>query len=64
VKTPLFPVLKVHDQLIIAQGERSENMTQTSSATSTTAKKKRSPHCRKCKKPMQQYWQKLMKHPV
>ena len=52
VKTPLFPALKVQDQLIIAQNERSENMTQTSSATSTTTKKKRSPHCRKCKKPM------------
>lgn len=50
VKTPLFPTLEVQDQLIIAKNERSENMTQ--SATSTTAKKKRSPHCKKCKKPM------------
>ena len=50
VKTPLFPTLKFQDQLIIAENERSENMTQSS--TSTTAKKKRSPHCKKCKKPM------------
>ena len=52
VRTPLFPTLQVQDQLIIAEKERSENITQTSRATSTTPKKKRSPHCKKCKKPM------------
>ena len=47
VRTPLFPTLQVQDQLIIAEKERSENITQTSRATSTTPKKKRSPHCKK-----------------
>ena len=40
VRTPLFPTLQVEGQLIIAEKERSGNITQTSGATSTTPKRK------------------------